>query len=95
MADKDEKENPKIDPNTEKILDVLASEEGRKTISTVGDVLRSFRPTVISILLEIALVLIILIAIMISACNEWIEDRTTETLFVLVIGGVIGAKFKK
>ena len=102
-------EESNLPPNTDKIpspetenqkswkrfMNFMKSEDGKLTTDLVFKALKTFAPNAFVAFWDFMIVCVFLGTVIACAANKWIESRTTETLLVLIIGTIIGAKFKE
>jgi hypothetical protein len=77
------------------LISFLKTEDGKFTTEFAFRLIKVFAPNAWVAFWDFLLVLTFLSAIIICSAYSWIEKRTAETLLVLVIGTIIGAKFKQ
>lgn len=86
---------PQDEKSWKKFLNFLKTEDGKFTIEILFKAIKIFTPNAFVAFWDFMLVLIFLSAIILCSAYGWIEKRTTEMLLILIIGTIIGAKFKE
>ncbi len=92
---KDKNINEYPDKSWKRFLNFLKTEDGKLTIDIIFRALKAFAPNAWVAFWDFMLVCIFLGTIILCSAYGWIEKRTTETLLVLIVGTIIGAKFKE
>ena len=88
-------ETPQNEKSWRKLINFLKTEDGKFTTDILFKVIKIFSPNAWVTFWDFMLVLIFLSTIILCSAYQWIEKRTTETLLLLIIGTIIGAKFKE